>query len=235
MDLAEDSLQPARGRQIAIKLLLTLLVGGLGVGAALWVRQLSGQPEAPKRQVAKISLLPDQPPPPPPPPPKEIKPPPDAPNKPMPESAPKPAEAAQPRNEPIKMEGAAGDGPSAFAAGPVRNEYIGGTPATGAAQSGSGSDRALERFFASTARQLLRDALEKHLKSERSEALAEFRVWVERDGSIARHALQSTGDVRLDAELNAALDEAARSLKLPPPPAAAAQPMKFRLQLRPLG
>lgn len=235
MELAENSLQRRPGRQILVKSLLALLVAALVVGAALWVRKLAGEAPAPKRQVAKISLLPDQPPPPPPPPPKELKPPPDAPAKPMPDNTPKPAEAPAPRNEPIKMEGQAGDGPSAFAAGAVSKDYIGGTPATGTPGGGTVSDRAQERFFANTARQLLRDALERHLKSDRGEASAEFRIWIERDGGIARFALQSSGDASLDAELQAALDETSRTLRLPPPPPAAAQPMKFRLQLRPLG
>lgn len=233
--LAEDSMEPGTwtGRLLKIGGTL-LLVAALGF-AALYLRKLVGEDSAPKRQISKISILPDTPPPPPPPP-KDLKPPPDAPNKPLPD-APllKPAEVQQPPNAPIKMEGAAGDGPSAFAAGKVNSEYNGGAVSTGAAQTGTASDRAQERFYANTARQLLRDAIEKSLKSEATQATAEFSVWIARDGGISRFELKATGDAKLDAELNAALDDTTRSLKLPAPPAAAAQPMKFRLNVRPLG
>lgn len=192
--------------------------------------------EGPKRQIAKISLLPDQPPPPPPKEEKKPEPPKDEPKQQMREEPLKQADAPKPANEPIKMEGAAGDGPSAFAGGNVSKEYSGGTPATGAAQSGgSGGERAQERFFANSAKQMLRDAIERHLKSESTQATAEFKLWVARDGGISRFELASSGDTRLDAQLNSALDETALALKLPPPPPGMAQPMKFRLQLRPLG
>jgi hypothetical protein len=118
----------------------------------------------------------------------------------------------------------------------VRNDYAGGAPATGASAGGSGtaSDRALDRFFANSARQLLRDEIEKHLKDDVQQARAEFTLWVERSGAIQRFELQPTGDERLDGELRAALDQTQRTLRLPTPPAAL-QPMKFRLTLRPQG
>lgn len=233
--LAEDSIEPSSWASRLLKVGGALLLIAALVFAALYLRKLVGEDTAPKRQISKISILPDTPPPPPPPP-KDLKPPPDAPNKPLPD-APllKPAEAPQPPNAPIKMEGAAGDGPSAFAAGKVNSEYSGGAVSTGAAQTGTSSDRAQERFYANTARQLLRDAIEKSLKSEATQATAEFSVWITREGAISRFELKATGDSKLDAELNAALDDTTRTLKLPAPPAAAAQPMKFRLNVRPLG
>lgn len=216
--------------------LIALAMGLLVAGAVWWVRGLKGS-DVPKRQVAKISILPDTPPPPPPPPKEEKKPePPKDDSRQIREEPIKQVEAPKPANEPIKMEGAAGDGPSAFGAGNVNRDYSGGAPSTGAAGgSGTTSDRAQERFFANTARQLLRDAIERHLKSDSTQATAEFSVWIARDGGISRFELRTTGDARLDDELNAALDETARALKLPPPPVAAAQPMKFRLNVRPLG
>ncbi len=233
--LAEDSIEPSSWASRLLKIGGALLLVALLIAAALYLRKLVGEDTAPKRQISKISILPDTPPPPPPPP-KDLKPPPDAPNKPLPDAPVlKPAEAPQPPNAPIKMEGAAGDGPSAFAAGKVNSEYNGGPVSTGAAQTGTSSDRAQERFYGNTARQLLRDAIEKSLKSEATQATAEFSVWITRDGAISRFELKATGDSKLDAELNAALDDTTRTLKLPAPPAAAAQPMKFRLNVRPLG
>jgi hypothetical protein len=233
--LAEDSMEPSGWTSRLLKIGGALLLIALLIGAALYLRKLVGQDSVPKRQVSKISILPDTPPPPPPPP-KETKPPPDAPTKPLPDAPVlKAAEMQQPPNAPIKMEGAAGDGPSAFAAGKVNSEYSGGAISSGAAQTGTSSDRAQERFYANTARQLLRDAIEKSLKSEATQATAEFSVWITREGGISRFELKPTGDSRLDGELNAALDETTRNLKLPAPPAAAGQPMKFRLNVRPLG
>jgi len=233
--LAEDSIEPSSWAIRLLKIGGALLLIAALIFAALSLRKLVGEDTSPKRQISKITILPDTPPPPPPPP-KETKPPPDAPNKPLPDApVPKPAEAPQPPNAPIKMEGTAGDGPSPFAAGKVNSEYSGGAVATGAAQTGTSSDRAQERFYANTARQLLRDAIEKSLKSDATQATAEFSVWITRDGGISRFELKATGDAKLDAELNAAFDETTRSLKLPAPPAAAAQPMKFRLNVRPLG
>ena len=233
--LAEDSIEPRSWASRVLKVAGALLLVALLIGAALYLRKLAGQDTSPKRQISKISILPDTPPPPPPPP-KETTPPPDALTKPLPDAPVlKPAEVQQPPNAPIKMEGAAGDGPSAFAAGKVNSEYSGGAVSTGAAQTGTSSERAQERFYANTARQLLRDAIERSLKSEATQATAEFSVWISRDGAISRFELKATGDAKLDAELNAAFDETSRALKLPVPPAAAVQPMKFRLNVRPLG
>ena len=235
--LAEDSIEATSWTSRLLKVGGALLLVGLLIAAAFYLRSLAGQDTSPKRQIAKITILPDTPPPPPPPPPKETKPPPETQAKAMPDAPLKPAEVPQPANAPLKMEGEAGDGPSAFAAGTVNKEYSGGAVSAGAEQPGGAmsSDRAQERFFANTARQLLRDAIERHLKSDATQATAEFSVWIARDGGIARFELRATGDDRLDRELNAALDETSRALKLPPPPQAAAQPMKFRLNVRPLG
>lgn len=234
--LAEDSIEAVGwGRRLR-----RWAWAGAGIalvaGLAWWMANPPPPQGPPKRQVAKIAILPDTPPPPPPPPREEKPPPRDQPTPTVRDEAIKQAEAPKPANEPIKMEGAAGDGNSAFAAGTVRNEYAGGAPSTGspAAATGVASDRALERFFVNSARQLLRDELDKHLKDDVQQALAEFTLWIERDGAIQRYQLQPTGDDKLDAELRAALEQTQRSLRLPTPPSAM-QPMKFRLTLRPQG
>jgi outer membrane biosynthesis protein TonB len=236
MALAEDTVDGVPPIRRLQQVLTAIGALALVVAAGWMLKELMGQSPPPKRQVARISILPDTPPPPPPP--REEKPPPprEEAKAVVREEQLKQAETSRPANEPIKMEGAAGDGPSAFAAGAVRNEYSGGASATGATSPGTtqGVDRARDRLYASSARQVLRDEIERHLKSEAQQAIAEFTVWVERDGAIQRVELRPTGDDKLDAELRSALDETRRTLRLPPPPPAL-QPMNFRLTLRPQG
>jgi type IV secretory pathway VirB10-like protein len=217
---------------------LVAVVGlALVVALAGWLQGLGGSSKAPQRQVAKISLLPDRPPPPPPPPKEEPPPPPKVePKTVVREEQIKQAEAPKPANEPLKMEGAAGDGPSAFAAGTVRNEYAGGTPQIGpAASAAAPRDRALERFYVNTAKQMLRDALEANFRSDIDQASAEFTLYVQRDGGIHRVEVAPSGDARLDAELRAALDQTSRSLRLPPPPErlGGGEPLRFRMTVKP--
>lgn len=219
-----------------LHLKLIAVAGFLLLAFAAWWAVTHMKAEAPRRQVAKISILPDTPPPPPPPPKEEKKPEPpkEEPKQLIREEQIKPVEAPKPA-EPIKMEGAAGDGPSAFAAGSVNKDYAGGTPVTGAGgPAGSAADRAAERFYANTARQLLQGEIEKHLKADADQLTATFAVWLAGDGAIQRFELSPSGDDATDAALRAALDETRRQLKLPPPPTlAASQPLRFRLSVRP--
>ncbi|MCE4556940.1 TonB C-terminal domain-containing protein [Pelomonas sp. P8] len=207
------------------------------LGIAVWWGVTHMKAEAPKRQVAKIAILPDTPPPPPPPPKDEKKPEPpkEEPKQVIREEQIKQAEAPKPA-ESIKMEGAAGDGPSAFAAGSVSKEYAGGTPTTGpgGGPAGTAADRAAERFYANTARQLLQSEIERHLKADAEPLTATFAIWLDKDGAIQRFELSPSGNDGNDSALRAALDETRRQFKLPPPPALAlSQPMRFRLSVRP--
>lgn len=235
--LAEESLdRPAGGawvKRVLIALAAVALIGAL----AWWLHGLiNAGGRAPARQVAKLTLLPDTPPPPPPPPPKEEPKP-----KPVEANRPQPVEQARqpeapPRAEPLKMEGAAGDAPSAFAAGSVSKDYVKGDPAVIAASGGGGSaaDRAQERFYANSARQLLRDEIERQLKGDATQLTAVFSLWVAQDGTIQRFELTPSGRDAADAELRTALEQTRQALKLPPPPPVQ-QPMRFRLTLRPVG
>jgi hypothetical protein len=203
---------------------------------AAWWGLTHMKAEAPRRQVAKISILPDTPPPPPPPPKEEKKPEPpkDEPKQVMREEQIKQVEAPKPA-EPIKMEGAAGDGPSAFGAGSVNKDYSGGAPTAGGnGSAGSAADRAQERFYANTARQLLQGEIERHLKADAEQLTATFSIWLDREGGIQRFELSPSGNDANDTALRAALDETRRQFKLPPPPALAlSQPLRFRLSVRP--
>ena len=231
-DLAESSLEPTTPRQWLLRVLVTVMAIALLAGMALWLKSLSGGPAAAKRQVAKISILPDTPPPPPPP--KEERkpePPKDAPKQAVREDQVK-QDAPKPANEPIKMDGPAGDGPSAFAAGTVSKEYQGGTPVVGATSGGNASDRVQERFYANSVRQLLHDEIEKNLRADAGEMVATFSVWIEPDGSIRRFDLSPTGDATRDADLRAAFDQTSRRLRLPSH-TGLPQPMRFKLSVRP--
>lgn len=234
--LAEDHLDDKPSRAWLIRGAIALGLIALVAVTIFAVKSLKTD-DKPRRQVAKISILPDTPPPPPPPPKEEKKPEPpkDEPKQVMREEQLKQADAPKP-SEQIKMEGAAGDGPSAFAAGSVAKDYAGGAATTGgnAGPAGTPTDRAAERFYANTVRQMLQGEIEKHLRSEADQLVATFAVLIEKDGGIARFDLSPSGNDANDSALRAALDETRRQFKLPPPPAlVAAQPMRFRLSVRP--
>lgn len=236
MKLAEDSLTRTGAGMWARRVGVAAALVAVVVMLTLLARSFISQADAPRRQVAKISILPDTPPPPPPPPKEEPKKePPRSEAKPTPQEPVKP-QPAPPQNEPIKMEGAAGDGPSAFAAGSVTQDYKGGTPGTGASSPAPSAavDRANERLYASTARQLLRDEIERQLRPDAGQLTATFALWVESDGRIGRCELQRSGDTPRDDRMQEALDSVKRTLRLPPPPAIQ-QPMRFRLTVRAQG
>ncbi|MFG6489822.1 TonB C-terminal domain-containing protein [Roseateles sp. BYS78W] len=220
----------------ALHVKILVAIGFVLVGIAVWWGVTHMKAEAPKRQVAKIAILPDTPPPPPPPPKEEKKPEPpkEEPKQVMREEQIKQVEAPKPA-EAIKMEGAAGDGPSAFAAGNVAKDYAGGAPTTGGGgPSGNAADRAQERFYANAARQLLQSEIERHLKADAEQLTATFSIWLDKDGGIQRFELSPSGNDGNDTALRSALDETRRQFKLPPPPALAlSQPMRFRLSVRP--
>ncbi len=233
MHLAEESLDERPLKVWLQRVLIGAVLLGVVWGLTLALRQWVGGTDAPRRQVAKISILPDTPPPPPPPPPKEE----PRPAKQEPrQAAPQPVakEAPPPpANQPLKMEGAAGDGPSAFQSGAVAQDYGGGTPGLGASSpAGTPVDRAQERFYANAARQQLRDEIERHLRPEAGELTATFAIWVEADGRIRRFEITPSGDSSRDSAMDHALGGAQRELRLPPP-AGLAQPMRFRLTVRP--
>jgi len=239
IDVDLDDESPPRRGWIG-RALIVLVALGLLVAAIVAVRGWMATPDAPRRQVAKIAILPDTPPPPPPPPKEEPKkePPKEelrTQTQPLPQQKP---DDTPPAPAPIKMEGAAGDGPSPFSAGAVSNEYKAGAPTVGGAvtagQGGTASDRAQERFYANSVRQLLREGIERNLRAEAGELTATFAIWVEVDGSLTRFEITPSGDAARDGDLRSALEATSRTLKLPPP-GGLGQPMRFRLTVRALG
>ncbi len=208
---------------VAGLILLALAIAGL--------RHLIADSHPPARQVARIALLPDTPPPPPPP---KV----EKKDEPKPESRPQPQQqqlkkdAAPPAPAPLKMEGAAGNGPSAFSAGPVKEDYKGG-PAVigGTGTEGTAIDRAQQRLYANSVRQLLHDEMERQLGAGAGSVDAQLALWVGADGRISRWEVQSTSPTQ-EAELQAAMRHTADALQLPSPPPIP-QPMRFRLSLHP--
>ena len=188
-----------------------LLVAGIGYV----VQNLMNGKTNTKKMVATIKLMPDTPPPPPPPPPKE--PPKEQPKEikvlqPVPQEAPQPSEV-------LKMEGAAGDGPSPFGAGKVTNEdKIGG----------NGNSRF--SGYLGGLQKKIRDELSRNEKLRKGEYKAVVAIWLGRTGNVEKFELiGSSGEPDVDAALKKALS-AIRQLD--EPPSDMPQPVKLRISSR---
>lgn len=191
-------------RRVLARVVFAVVALALLAGAGALIKRLLDAPDAPRRQVARISILPDTPPPPPPPPKEEKKPePPKEEPKQVMREEPLKQQVPKQDNQPLKMEGAAGDGPSAFAAGAVTQEYTGGTP-------GAGGGSPLNRLaFTSYANAVTR-ALNEHLAREKDLKQQNYKipvnVWLAPDGALQRVELVgTTGDASLDDTLRSAL------------------------------
>lgn len=178
----------------------------------------------------KISLIPTTPPPPPPPPKEEKRPEPpkEAKEAPQEQQAPKEAPPA-PATADLKMEGAAGDGPSPFTAGRVTREDIGNVGKTGAGGGGpAGGPFDPFNNYAT----LLKGEVQRLLTRDRELRSRSFRVdvqvWVGKDGSLSRSELVgSTGDDALDGQIRQSLAALQRFTQAPP--ASMPQPIRLRV------
>ncbi len=215
--------------KVWLKRILIALVG-LSVLAAIGygISQLTSGGTPQKKQMTKIKLLPDTPPPPPPPPPKEppkeqLK---EAPKE-VPKEIPKPAEV--PPAENLKMEGAAGDGPSPFASGQVTNDYKGGDVKT------IGSDGGAKfNWYAGLVKSQIENALEQDKNITQGQYKLVVSVWLKANGDVERVELvQSDAKDEVEAAVKAALNN------MPPmreaPPEGMPQPIKLRISARKLG
>lgn len=200
-------------------LLLAGLLGLVGWGVA---SLLAGKADKPRKPPA-VTLLPDKPPPPPPPPKEEKRPePPKDDKREVKMDQPK-AQVPQPaQNEPLKMEGAAGNGESPFGAGTVGRDYVGGSIGAGGLQQG---------VYAGRLQRHLQDQLSRNRRLKESDYRVTLKVWLRRDGSIERAELvQSTGNTTLDGLLQEALEQAAAMRE--PPPDNMPQPIRIRVTAR---
>lgn len=213
-----------------------IVPGGIAlglIGAALLVHSLMGSgPAAPKRQTVKIAVLPDTPPPPPPKPEKPPEPKPQD-NTPQPQDQPKLAEAP-PEAQQLKMEGAAGDGPSAFSAGSVSSDYKGGAIGSGNGASGpSAGDRAKFNFYAKSAQQVLRAELDRTLARDVIRLGARLQIWIDASGRIDRYEIAGLSDAAAQSQVRAAMQDISKGFRLVPP-AGLPQPLEMRLSVNPL-
>ncbi len=190
------------------------------------------------KQPPKISLM-APPPPPPPPPPKEEKkpePPKEVKEIKVQQQQPQPKADQAPPSQDLKMDGPAGDGPSAFAAGQVTNEDLskigkgnggaGPAVAAGGAPAGSGIDQF--RNYANLIKGEVQRSLRKNSALRSQSYSVDVKVWVAAGGGLERVEMAtSTGDPELDQALRAGL------AALPPfsqnPPTGMAQPIKLRI------
>ncbi|MCK9991217.1 MAG: periplasmic protein TonB [Rugosibacter sp.] len=167
-----------------------------GVGLVIYLLQGMGKSgPTHQRQVTKITVLPDTPPPPPPPPPKEQ----PRETKEIKQDQPRPVDVPQEAQQ-LKMEGAAGDGPSPFAAGAVANDYIGGKVGDGGGMQFA--------FFSNALQRHIQDELARNRKLKQSDYRVTVKVWIGADGAIRRAELAgSTGNADTDRAIRAALTD----------------------------
>ncbi|MGV3583185.1 MAG: TonB C-terminal domain-containing protein [Methylophilus sp.] len=217
--------------KIWLKRIVILLVG-LGVLAAIGygISKLMSGGTPHKKQVTTIKLLPDTPPPPPPPPPKE---PPKEQPKEQPKEVPKapePKPVETPPAENLKMEGAAGDGPSPFAAGQVTNDYKGGDVNT----IGGGPNKHQFAWYTGLIKDQIEDALAKDPVLASGAYKVVVKVWISANGKIQRHELVgSSGKSDVDMLINKALENIPALAEVPP--SDMPQPVKLKVTARSIG
>jgi periplasmic protein TonB len=223
-----DESPPGAKRFIVPAVLVLALVAA---GYFVYTQMGKGGSGGQKRQTVKIAVLPDTPPPPPPPPKEEKKPEPKPEdNKPQPREQPKQLDTP-PEPQQLKMEGAAGDGPSAFSSGTVNSEYKGGAIGTGSG-GGSVGDRLASLSYGNAAKREVNDFLNREPEVRRAgDYKVPIGLWLRTDGSVERfELLSSTGNNDTDELLRKALARF-RGFKNPPPPGMA-WPMRLQLTNR---
>jgi outer membrane biosynthesis protein TonB len=201
-------------RKLLIALAALLLLALMGYGV---YKMTSGKSKAPHK-APKISLIPSTPPPPPPPPKEQPKPEPPKEQKEVKidqVAPPKEAAPAAPSQE-LKMDGPAGDGPSAFASGAITRDDLSNLGKGGAAPVVSGLFNPFKNYAT-----LLKGELQRHLARnkdlrQRSYRL-ELQLWVGRDGSVTRQELVgSSGDTEIDAVIRQSVSSLGAFSQVPP-------------------
>lgn len=183
-----------------------------------------------KKKAPKITLLtPAAPPPPPPPPPKyEKKPEPPKEQKEMKVEQPVERKVEQQAAPELKMDGPAGNGPSAFGAGAITSEdlsKIGNGKSSGAEKSGMFNPF---NNYASALKGELQRYLGKNNALRRRRYSLDVHVWVDGAGQIKRYELVgSSNDGETDDAIRAAI--AALPGFSQAPPASMPQPVRLRI------
>ncbi len=198
-----------------------LMAGGVIVLVAIigfGLKSLMGDGHSGPRKPPKISLIPSTPPPPPP---KEEKKPEPKEQKEVKVEQPQEQKDIAPPDPALKMEGQAGDGPSAFAAGKVTSEDL-------SKLGGGGGLLNPFNTYASAIKGELQRQLSRRSELKRRQYRIEIRVWVNESGRMKHFELLGTTN---DSDT----DEAIRSVltALPtfsePPPLNMPQPIRLRI------
>jgi hypothetical protein len=209
---------------IWLKRVALILAGALVIAGLYYLgKALMSGGSTHKKAVTTVKLLPDTPPPPPPPP-KE-------PPKEQPKEVKEVKEIQQPKPDPsppaevLKMEGAAGDGPSPFAAGAVNSEYKGGDVGTKI-----GGRKGLAAFAWFTGQ--VKVKVEEALAADKDLSVAQYRLvvllWLNTAGHIERIELQGTSNNdKTDAQIKKVLT--GKLVANEPPPSDMPQPIKIRI------
>lgn len=223
IDALADEGQVSATRLWTTRILIALVLLALLVGIGYGIKKMFSGGATHKKQITTVKLLPDTPPPPPPPPPKE---PPKETPKEQPKEAPKepvakPAET--PPAENLKMEGAAGDGPSPFQAGAVNNEYKGGAVAT------IGSDGGVKfRWYAGLVKSQIEHAIERDKKLTQGQYKIVVSVWLKPNGQFERLSVeQSDSTPEIEQGIREALNDLPAMQETPPDN----MPMPIRLRI----
>lgn len=227
----DDDDTPLWRKALPVVLVLIVLCAA-GYGLSTMMGSGAG---GPKKQTVRIAVLPDTPPPPPPKEEKKPEPPKEEPKQIMQSEQAKVVDTPpQQQAEQLKMEGAAGDGPSAFSAGSVGKDYNGQPIGTGAgAPQPTVADRTRFKYYANSARQALRTELDKTLAPELMNLGARLRIWIDDDGTITRFEVAGLTDKAVEDRLRQAMEGAARAYRLAPP-AGMPQPLELRLSVNPM-
>jgi periplasmic protein TonB len=197
--LVDNSQQHSRTYLWLRRLIIAVAMFGF-IGVVAWAGLNLSHPAGPARQVAKIMLLPDNPPPPPPPPPERPQ---IQPKNELKQQVDKPKTETPPEPQQLKMEGQAGEGPSPFAAGEVKNDYIGGDIGNG------------QRYSAYVGRiaQLIQDELTRH---KLKVANARIYLWLSPDGAVQRYEVEGAGSSDTERQLRTAVAGLGRVPEAPP-------------------
>jgi len=187
---------------IAAVALLTLAAMVAGAYMVMGIGKSSVKKKAPK-----IALVtPAAPPPPPPPPPKfEKKPDPPKEQQEVKMAQPEPKNDDPPPSPELKMEGAAGDGPSAFGSGKVSNEDLSklGTGERGGTGTGMFDPYA---NYMNLAKGELQRFLKKNTALRRRRYSLDVHLWVSPTGAVSRFELaRGSGDQETDEAVSQAL------------------------------
>ena len=216
----------------------SFVVGLLVLGLIAWgiFSMMDTKKEAPKK-APKITLVAPPPPPPPPPPKFEKKPEPPKEQKEMKVDQPVVKQEQAPPTPELKMEGPAGDGPSAFSAGKVTNEDMSkigkaGPPSVGTGGTGTmGNKNSMFNPNANYAN-LLKGELQRYLSKnnnlKRRRYAIDIIVWVAKSGGIDRfELLGTTGDSDTDEAIKKAITELPGFTQNPP--VGMPQPIRLRI------